>query len=190
MLFIQIKRKEGPRSYKRNLNSSEKKAFKIHTGLCLYGTKTLDTSAALLCARRGQGFESRRIHFQNQRGASTLQNREITVLTCELQFNPILFSCRSKTRDLRTVASVNSRNKHVRTYSRTSRKRPPKMQRLSGRLREVIAYKNRTTGRLFRGEVQGHLTLGARDFSSAVSGFCQVFLVTRAKSLWSRALLL
>ena len=33
-------------------------------------------------------------------------------------------------------------------------------------------------------------TLGARDFSSAVSGFCQVFVVTRAKSLWSRALLL
>ena len=48
----------------------------------------------------GQGFESRRIHFQNQRGASTLQNREITVLMSELQFNPILFSCRGKTRDL------------------------------------------------------------------------------------------
>ena len=26
----------------------------------------------------------------------------------------------------------------------------------------------------------GHFTLGARDFSSAVSGFCQVFIVTRA----------
>ena len=33
-------------------------------------------------------------------------------------------------------------------------------------------------------------TLGARDFSSAVSGLCQVFIVTRANSLWSRALLL
>ena len=45
-------------------------------------------------------------------------------------------------------------------YSRTSRKRPSKMQRLSAdRLREV--------------------TLGARDFSSVVSGFCQVFIVTR-----------
>ena len=65
MLLMQINRNEGPRSYKRNLNSFEKKAFKIHTGLCLYGTKILDTSAALLCARRGQGFESRRIHFQN-----------------------------------------------------------------------------------------------------------------------------
>ena len=31
-------------------------------------------------------------------------------------------------------------------YSRTSRKQPPKMQRLSGRLREVVARKNRTTG--------------------------------------------
>ena len=33
-------------------------------------------------------------------------------------------------------------------------------------------------------------TLGARDFSSTVSGFGQVFIVTRVKSLWSRALLL
>ena len=39
-------------------------------------------------------------------------------------------------------------------YSQTSRKRPPKMQRLSGRLREVVAYKNRTTGGLFREEVR------------------------------------
>ena len=30
-------------------------------------------------------------------------------------------------------------------YSRTYRKQPPKMQRLSGRLREVVVYKNRTT---------------------------------------------
>ena len=40
----------------------------------------------------------------------------------------------------------------------------------------------------FRGLI--YCTLGARDFSSAVSGFCQVYIVTRAKSLWSRALLL
>ena len=38
--------------------------------------------------------------------------------------------------------------------------------------------------------LSGCHTLGARDFSSTVSGFCQVFIVTRAKSLWSRALLL
>ena len=38
-------------------------------------------------------------------------------------------------------------------YSRTSRKRPPKLQRLSGRLREVLVYKNRTTGGLFREKV-------------------------------------
>ena len=31
------------------------------------------------------------------------------------------------------------------------------------------------------------LTLGARDFSSAVSGFCKVFIVTHAKSLWTGA---
>ena len=30
-------------------------------------------------------------------------------------------------------------------YSRTSSKRPPKMQKLSGRLREVLVFKNRTT---------------------------------------------
>ena len=29
-------------------------------------------------------------------------------------------------------------------------------------------------------------TLGAKDFSSAVSGFCQVFIVTRAKSFAAR----
>ena len=31
------------------------------------------------------------------------------------------------------------------------------MQRLSGRLREVVAYKNRTTGGLFQEEVRAHL---------------------------------
>ena len=31
------------------------------------------------------------------------------------------------------------------------------MQRLSGRLREVVPYKNQTTGGLFREEVQTHL---------------------------------
>ena len=46
------------------------------------------------------------------------------------------------------------------SYSRTSRKRPPKMQRLSGRLREVVVYKNRTIGGLFREEVQTHLLYG------------------------------
>ena len=45
-------------------------------------------------------------------------------------------------------------------YSRNSRKRPPEMQTLSGRLREVVAYKNRTIGHLFRGEVQAHLLYG------------------------------
>ena len=45
-------------------------------------------------------------------------------------------------------------------YSRTSRKRPPKMQRLSGRLREVVVYKNRTTGGIFREEFQAQLLDG------------------------------
>ena len=47
-------------------------------------------------------------------------------------------------------------------YSRTSRKRPPKkiMQRLSGHLREMVTYKNLTTGGLFREEVQTHLLYG------------------------------
>ena len=34
------------------------------------------------------------------------------------------------------------------------------MQRLSGRLREVISYKNRVTEGLFREEVQVHLLYG------------------------------
>ena len=34
--------------------------------------------------------------------------------------------------------------------------------------------------------VRVSFTLGARDFSSAVSGFCQVFIVTRAKRFFSR----
>ena len=38
-------------------------------------------------------------------------------------------------------------------YSRTSCKWRPKMQRLSGRIREVVAYKNQTTGSLFQEEV-------------------------------------
>ena len=45
-------------------------------------------------------------------------------------------------------------------YSRTSSKRPPKMQKLSGRLREVLVFKNRTTGGLFREEVWAHLFYG------------------------------
>ena len=45
-------------------------------------------------------------------------------------------------------------------YSRTSRKPPPKMQRLSGHLREMVAYKNLTTGGLFREEGQTHLLYG------------------------------
>ena len=44
--------------------------------------------------------------------------------------------------------------------SKPSRKRPVKMQRLSGRLREVIVYKSRTTGRLFREKAQAHLLYG------------------------------
>ena len=45
-------------------------------------------------------------------------------------------------------------------YSRTSSKRLPKMQKLSGRLREVLVFKNRTTGGLFREEVWAHLFYG------------------------------
>ena len=48
-------------------------------------------------------------------------------------------------------------------HGQTSRKRPPKMQRLSGRLREglreVVAYKNRTTGVPFREVAWAHLLL-------------------------------
>ena len=36
-------------------------------------------------------------------------------------------------------------------------------------------------------KIPGFVTLGARDFSSAVSGFCQVFIVTRASPLVASA---
>ena len=36
-------------------------------------------------------------------------------------------------------------------------------------------------------EISRGTTLGARDFSSAVSGFCQVFIVTRASPLVASA---
>ena len=39
-------------------------------------------------------------------------------------------------------------------------------------------------------QVGANFTLGARDFSSAVSGFCQVFIVTRAKPLEQSAIAL
>ena len=40
--------------------------------------------------------------------------------------------------------------------SRTYCKQPPKVRKLRGRLREVLAHKNRTTGGLFREEVPKH----------------------------------
>ena len=54
-------------------------------------------------------------------------------------------------------------------YNRTFRKRAPKMQRLSGRLREVVVYKNRTTGGFSRKEVQAHLPYGGSDLLHAMS---------------------
>ena len=58
-------------------------------------------------------------------------------------------------------------------YSRTSRKRPPKMQRLSGQLREMVAYMNLTTGGLFREEFQTYLLYG-RYLLHAMSKLCHV----------------
>ena len=59
------------------------------------------------------------------------------------------------------LQSKNKTYKHIKKkHSRTPRKRAPKMQRLSGRLRKVVVYKNRTTGVLFREEVQVQLLYG------------------------------
>ena len=44
--------------------------------------------------------------------------------------------------------------------TRTSHKRAPKMQRLSGCLWKVVLYENQTTGGLFKEEVQAHLLYG------------------------------
>ena len=45
-----------------------------------------------------------------------------------------------------------------------------------------MAYYATLLNKRVKGRKPRKLTLGARDFSSAVSGFCQVFIVTRAKS--------
>ena len=54
-------------------------------------------------------------------------------------------------------------------YSRTFLKRPPKMQKLSGRLREVVVFKNRTTEGLFREEVWAYLLYGKIILLDAIS---------------------
>ena len=43
------------------------------------------------------------------------------------------------------------------TYSQTSRKRPPKMRRVRGRLWEVVSYESQTAGGLSQEEVLTHL---------------------------------
>ena len=48
-------------------------------------------------------------------------------------------------------------------YSQTSHKRPPKITRLSGRLRVVVAVENRTSGSCFLEEGQTRLQFG-REF--------------------------
>ena len=61
----------------------------------------------------------------------------------------------------KTLTFQTQTNKHkimvgMQEYSQTSCKRPPKIQRLSGPLREVVVYKNQTKEGLFREEVQAH----------------------------------
>ena len=47
-------------------------------------------------------------------------------------------------------------------YSQTSRKRPPKITRLSGRLREVVANESRNSGDFFLEEGQTRLQFGRK----------------------------
>lgn len=58
--------------------------------------------------------------------------------------------------EIRISVHFNKGKSVAYSYSRTTRKRPPKMQKLSVHLREVIAYKNRTTGRHFREDNISH----------------------------------
>ena len=53
-------------------------------------------------------------------------------------------------------------------YSRTSHKRPPKMPRLSGRLPEVVVYKNRTIGASFEKRSM-HINFMVDDLLHAMS---------------------
>ena len=73
----------------------------------------------------------------------------------------IVFQTESRTRMSQIVVTHCYVTSKERMLGRlTSRKRPPKMYRLSGRLREVVAYKNRTSRGLFREEVEAHLLYG------------------------------
>ena len=59
-------------------------------------------------------------------------------------------------------------------YSRTFRKQPPKMQRLSHRLQEMLPIKNRTTGGLFQEDVQAHLCFVEDNLSHTISKLLHV----------------
>ena len=48
----------------------------------------------------------------------------------------------------------------MNTCGRTSRKRPPKIQRLGGCLPDVVTCENRQTGSVFREGVPAHLIFG------------------------------
>ena len=61
-------------------------------------------------------------------------------------------------------------------YSRTYRKWPPKMQRLSGRSREVVVYKNRTTG-VSSERRSGHIYFMEDNLLHAISMLLQKFFV-------------
>ena len=62
--------------------------------------------------------------------------------------------------------------------NRTSRKRAPKLQSLSGRLREVVIYKNRTTG-VSSEKRSGHLYFMEDNFMNASQDMCSSILSLR-----------
>ena len=59
----------------------------------------------------------------------------------------------------------------MKPYSRTSSKRPPKMRRARGRLREVVAYEIRTAEGLLQEEVQSHLLFLERMYCVEFLGY-------------------
>ena len=54
-------------------------------------------------------------------------------------------------------------SRHKAMHSRTSSYRLPKMRRIRGRLREVVAYESRTVEGLLQEEVQSHLLFFWRE---------------------------
>ena len=98
------------------------------------------------------------VHSQHLKRQTAVSDCSWFRLACISLLFGIIFSTYGKESSIQICCVVNKSKTtlHVKSAikcflaltepNRTSRKSPPKLQRLSGRLREVVVYKNRTTG--------------------------------------------